>query len=46
MAPIAEAIAASLVLCPHIPDLRDQSVDRALERAQITLQAIQGVLAR
>jgi MinD-like ATPase involved in chromosome partitioning or flagellar assembly len=46
LAPIAEAIGARLVLCPHLEDLRERPIERTLERAQITFEALRGVLAR
>lgn len=46
LAPIAEPIGATVVLCPHLADLRERPVKHALERAQVTLKALRGVLAR
>jgi len=46
LAPIAEAIGATVVLCPQVDELGERPVQRALERAQVTLQALRGVLAR
>jgi hypothetical protein len=46
LAPIAEAIGATVVLCPHLEDLCERPVQYAVERAQVTLQALRGVLAR
>jgi Flp pilus assembly CpaE family ATPase len=37
---------APLVLMPHVPDLAERAPDDALEHAAVTLQAIEGVLAR
>ena len=46
LAPIAEPIGATVVLCPHLGDLRERPVEHALERAQVTLEALRRVLAR
>jgi hypothetical protein len=46
LAPIAEPIGATIVLCPHLGDLRERPVEPALERAQVTLQALRRVVAR
>ena len=46
LAPIAEAIGATVVLCPQLEDLYERPVQYALERAGVTLQALRGVLAR
>jgi MinD-like ATPase involved in chromosome partitioning or flagellar assembly len=37
---------AALVLVPHLPEVRDAKTDGALDAAQVSLQAIQGVLGR
>jgi MinD-like ATPase involved in chromosome partitioning or flagellar assembly len=37
---------APLVLVPHLPELEDRNLDRALEAAQIPIEAILGVLRR
>jgi hypothetical protein len=46
LAAIAEPIGATVVLCPHLGDLRERPVEPALERAQVTLEVLRGVLAR
>ena len=43
---LAERRRATLVLFPCLPDLATGKVDRALELAQVSLQAIAGVLGR
>jgi len=46
LAPIAGAIGATIVLCPHLGDLRERPLEHALKRAQVTTQALLAVLAR
>ena len=43
---IASARPASLVLVPHLPELESRTLDRAVETAQVPLQAILGALMR
>ena len=43
---LAEHRPATLILLPSLPDLAGGHLDRALELAQVSLQAIAGVLAR
>lgn len=43
---VAEQRRATLVLFPSVPDLASGKLDRALELAQVPLQAIAGVLGR
>ena len=43
---IASARHAPLILVPHLPDLDRGNADEALETAQVSLQAIRGVLER
>ena len=43
---LAEQRQATLVLLPSLPDLATGKLDRAIELAQVSLQAIERVLAR
>ena len=43
---IASARPAPLVLVPHLPELESRKLDRAVETAQVPLQAILGALMR
>lgn len=43
---LASSRGAPLVLMPHVPDLGEESPDQGLEAAELTLQAIRGVLGR
>ncbi len=46
LAQVAEPLDAMVALFPQLEDLRERPVEHALERAQVTLQALRGVLAR
>jgi hypothetical protein len=46
LAALAEELSTTLVLFPQIEDLHGRPAERALERAQLALQALGGVLAR
>jgi MinD-like ATPase involved in chromosome partitioning or flagellar assembly len=46
LASVAEELGATVVLCPHIDDLRERPVADALDRAQVTLQTLRGAIAR
>lgn len=46
LAAMADRLSAGLVLFPHIDHLHQRPAARALEHAQLALQALQGVLAR
>jgi MinD-like ATPase involved in chromosome partitioning or flagellar assembly len=46
LAVIADRLSASVVLFPQLEDVYQRPAERALERAQLALQALHGVLAR
>ena len=43
---LATELSAPLVLVPHLPELESRKPDRAVEAAQVPLQAILGALQR